>query len=164
MKTLQRLGWIINTEKSNLDPSMNVVFLGVLIDSTQQMSFLPPGKRENRILQVKTFQKKKCCSIREAMRILGLMTACMQCVQWSQSHARTLQNWVLSSWDKDPRHLNQKVEIPLCLTIHGLVDRSSKSGKRSTLASLASDSYTDGRKSVGMGSDCRRSSCSRSVA
>ncbi|XP_071973276.1 uncharacterized protein [Engystomops pustulosus] len=55
-------------------------------------------------------------------------------------------------------------DSPLSLTVHRLVDRSSKPGKRSTLASLASDNYTDGRKSVRLGSDCRRSSCPRPVA
>ncbi|KAG8597254.1 hypothetical protein GDO81_002223 [Engystomops pustulosus] len=46
------------------------------------------------------------------MRILGLMTSSIQSVQWSQSHTRVLQSWILASWDKDPQHLNQKIQIP----------------------------------------------------
>ncbi|XP_072002545.1 uncharacterized protein [Engystomops pustulosus] len=73
---------------------------------------LPPEKATRLMQHAIMFQKRSHCTIREAMRILGLMTSSIQSVQWSQSHTRVLQSWILASWDKDPQHLNQKIQIP----------------------------------------------------
>ncbi|KAG8548674.1 hypothetical protein GDO81_024604 [Engystomops pustulosus] len=76
------------------------------------MSFLPQEKKLKIVQNVELFRKKHDCSIRDVMRLLGQLTACIQAVQWSQAHTRRLQNWVLSMWDKNPAHLDWKIKIP----------------------------------------------------
>ncbi|XP_071971333.1 uncharacterized protein [Engystomops pustulosus] len=110
---LENLGWIINFEKSNLQPSTRLKFLGILLDSVHQYSLLPEEKIKNLTLQVSLFQSRQKCSIREAMKLLGLLTSCIAGVPWAQNHKRDLQNWILSSWDKNLNHLEKKTNIPL---------------------------------------------------
>ncbi|XP_071982477.1 uncharacterized protein [Engystomops pustulosus] len=110
--TLQQLGWCIIWEKSKLTPSKNTIFLGTLLNTSLQMSFLPPEKRDRLIQKIHHFQQQNCCTIREAMRMLGQMTACIQSVQWSQSHTRRFQCWILEVWDKNPHHLDQNIQLP----------------------------------------------------
>ncbi|KAG8536531.1 hypothetical protein GDO81_026159 [Engystomops pustulosus] len=113
IRTLENLGWIINLQKSHLVPQRETKFLGVILDSRRQASFLPQDKRESLISSIEKFQKKKSCSVRSTMRLLGRLTACLNCVSWSQLHTRTLQAWSLKIWDKNLEHLDFKKVIPL---------------------------------------------------
>jgi hypothetical protein len=44
MRLLQELGFIINKEKSILDPTQKIEFLGILINSIRLWLALPPAK------------------------------------------------------------------------------------------------------------------------
>ncbi|CAJ0962096.1 unnamed protein product [Ranitomeya imitator] len=52
------LGWIINWEKSKLEPTRRQMFLGVLLDSEDQSSFLPEEKKQKIIQRITANQKK----------------------------------------------------------------------------------------------------------
>ncbi|XP_044153533.1 uncharacterized protein LOC122940815 [Bufo gargarizans] len=83
---LTTLGWIINPKKSDLIPSQEKVFLGVLLDSRRLMSFLPQDKQSHLIQTVSLFSSKDRSSIRDIMAVLGLLTAAIPSVRWAQSH------------------------------------------------------------------------------
>ncbi|CAJ0917976.1 unnamed protein product, partial [Ranitomeya imitator] len=50
----QDLGWIVNMEKSKLDPSTTQTFLGILLDSEVQQCFLPEEKKQRVVHKVST--------------------------------------------------------------------------------------------------------------
>ncbi|KAG8537840.1 hypothetical protein GDO81_023728 [Engystomops pustulosus] len=112
MRKLSDLGWIINPQKSDLSPSTHKKFLGVMLNSTLMMSFLPQEKADGLRLQIRSFRRKTSITIRGAMKILGLLTACISSVAWSQSHCRTLQSWILRSWNRRTSGLDRKIIIP----------------------------------------------------
>ncbi|KAG8539134.1 hypothetical protein GDO81_021365 [Engystomops pustulosus] len=58
------------------------------------------------------FRRKSVISIREAMKILGSLTACISSVAWCQAHSRILQGWILRSWNRKQEDLDRKIPIP----------------------------------------------------
>ncbi|CAN2391224.1 hypothetical protein PRIEUP_LOCUS1263 [Pristimantis euphronides] len=108
---LGKLGWLINYQKSSLLPGTKKIFLGILLDSVQQRSFLPQKKRKKIIGAAQKFQKKKFCTIREAMKMLGLLTSCISSVPWGQFHTRH-QSWMLTTWDRKQTSLDSRALIP----------------------------------------------------
>ncbi|XP_071985295.1 uncharacterized protein [Engystomops pustulosus] len=112
LRILTELGWLINLKKSSLVPSTRKTFLGIILDSTHQMSFLPQEKISNIKHQIRSFRRKDSVPVRQAMKILGLLTACLPAVAWSQSHTRILQNWILTFWNRKSSGLDKKIRIP----------------------------------------------------
>lgn len=106
------LGWLINLQKSDLEPGQAKIFLGILLDSNLQTSFLPAEKQMNIQSQISSLIASKTCSIRKVMSILGLLTSSIPAVKWSQAHSRSLQSFLLSSWDGQQSSLDRKVKIP----------------------------------------------------
>ncbi|XP_075201274.1 uncharacterized protein LOC142303624 [Anomaloglossus baeobatrachus] len=95
------------------------MFLGILLDSDARTSFLPSQKVEDIRSRIRAFSRKKQCSIREAMSVLGMMTSCIQCVRWSQFHSRPLQKLVLSYTVGSRLSLHYKISLTPQV-IHGL--------------------------------------------
>ncbi|XP_069600694.1 uncharacterized protein [Ranitomeya imitator] len=112
VQILSSLGWVINPKKSDMVPSTTKIFLGVLLDSHRQTSFLPEQKRSLLTSRIRTLRDKKRVSLRWAMSVLGTMTSCIQMVAWAQAHTRILQTHILSSWDGSPGSLDKKIRIP----------------------------------------------------
>ncbi|XP_069827931.1 uncharacterized protein [Dendropsophus ebraccatus] len=106
-----KTGWIINVEKSDLVPSHSKKFLGMILDTEQQMTFLPPTKVASLQEKFKAFTRKRSVTIREAMSLLGSMVSCMQAVPWCQSHSRTLQSQILRVWNRSPLSLDKKMSV-----------------------------------------------------
>ncbi|XP_071989492.1 uncharacterized protein [Engystomops pustulosus] len=61
--------------------------------------------------QVHSFRRKISISIRGAMKVLGLLTACLPSVAWSQNHSRILQSWILSSLNRKSSGLDKRTII-----------------------------------------------------
>ncbi|XP_044153028.1 uncharacterized protein LOC122940420 isoform X1 [Bufo gargarizans] len=94
---LKDLGWKMDQEKSCLTPSQICTFLGMHLDSTAQKTFLPPKKVSSTIEHVWFLFRSFRCSIREAMAVLGHLTATIPAVPFAQIHTRPLQSDLLQS-------------------------------------------------------------------
>ena len=66
------LGFLINHEKSQLNPTQQIQFLGFLIDSQNLMTQLTQEKTE---LLVKTSRNIRNLTVRDLARLIGRMTA-----------------------------------------------------------------------------------------
>ncbi|XP_066430229.1 uncharacterized protein [Eleutherodactylus coqui] len=107
----ESLGWINNFDKSNLQPEQRKKFLGVILDSHHQCSSLPLEKQKTIQDESRALSLASQVSLRRGMRVLGLITACIGVVPWAQLHGRTLQDFILSNWDKSPASLDQEVTL-----------------------------------------------------
>ncbi|XP_066439008.1 uncharacterized protein [Eleutherodactylus coqui] len=147
LELLQSLGWIINWEKSSLNPDRKKMFLGITLNSELQCSCLPEEKIQKIQRLVRSFLQKRSCTIREAMSLLGSLTSCIPGVAWAQAHTRALQASILSAWDKNvyPKHSEN---------IPALVDIPSEPAERGSLATKPSHAHHNGRKRLGMESAC----------
>lgn len=109
---LSLLGWIVNYKKSDLSPGRSKIFLGILLDSQIQASFLPAPKQEILMSQVSSFRSAGLVSIRSIMSLLGLLTSTIPAVRWAQAHSRSLQAFLLSTWDGQQSSLHRRVSVP----------------------------------------------------
>lgn len=111
LEILQKLGWILNPEKSSLVPSQRRKFLGIILDSSLQKCFLPQEKVLNIQRTVREIRARTFVSIREGMSLLGLMTAAIPAVPWAQFHSRPLQLQILNDWDHSDTGLDKKLRL-----------------------------------------------------
>ncbi|XP_069593271.1 uncharacterized protein [Ranitomeya imitator] len=107
---MEQLGWIINWQKSDLTPECKKTFLGVCLDSRNRISLLLENKLEAIQFQIRLLLERRA-SIRTAMKVLGLMTACIPCVRWAQFHSRPLQRLILSKWDRRQSSLDSSLRL-----------------------------------------------------
>ncbi|XP_072002063.1 uncharacterized protein [Engystomops pustulosus] len=164
MRILQQLGWIINLEKSKLNPSTEVVFLGTLLNSIQQMSFLPPEKATRLMQHVVMFQKKKSLHDKGSHEDTGPYDIFdTMCTVEPKSHQSPSKLDIGGLGQRSPTSKSKDPDSGSGQEIPGVVDRYFQPGKRDIVASLASDKYPDGRKSVRMGSGHSRHSRSGSM-
>lgn len=112
---LTSLGWKILKQKSNRTPSQQAVFLGYIIDTVAQKIFLPEDKVTKLISATKQLISTSRTMRRNIMVLLGLMSASIPAVQWSQLHIRALQSHLLSHWDRRRSFLEEEIEIPLII-------------------------------------------------
>ena len=107
---LESLGFIINYKKSNITPSQQIVFLGMLVDS-MLMQFILPLRKSMRIQkQCRLLLSTRSPTIRHLSRVLGLLESCRPAVLFAPLHYRqlqTLQIEALQRWS----NYNTPVEL-----------------------------------------------------
>ena len=93
---LESLGFLINYEKSNLTPSQQIVFLGMLVDSASMQFILPQQKAVQIQKECRLLLNTNRPTIRHLSRVLGLLEACRPAVWSAPLHYRELQTlrWI----------------------------------------------------------------------
>ncbi|KAM9329466.1 uncharacterized protein PAF06_002860 [Gastrophryne carolinensis] len=124
---LTELGWIINKGKSSLLPQTDCKYLGYLIKSLEERTYLPPPKIQKITSLSSCVQLDPRVSLRKIMVLLGLMSSAIPAVGWAQFHFFLEQGSEVIRYDySSPR---------TSLQISSVVDSSRKSGKGETLTS-----------------------------
>ena len=98
---LESLGFLINYKKSNLTPSQQIVFLGMLVDSASMQFILPPAKSVHIQKECRLLLNTPSPTVRQLPRVLGLLESCRLAVWSAPLHYRqiqTLQIKVLQRW------------------------------------------------------------------
>ena len=89
---LQKLGYVINFEKSSLTPSQSIEHLGLVIDSTNMTVRITDSKCESITSLCKQLREKQFPTIQEVARVLGTMISYLPGVEMGQLHYRHLEN------------------------------------------------------------------------
>ena len=71
---LQRLGFLINEEKSTLLPTQKMAYLGFLLDSVRMTNSLPPDKLEAIVEDCRRTLVQTHVSVRDMARLIGRMS------------------------------------------------------------------------------------------
>ena len=87
----ESLGFLINCEKSLLQPCQKLAFLGFILDSVNMKVFLTADKREKIILACQQLLKKSVTSIREVAHVIGLLVSSLPAVQYGPLYYRSLE-------------------------------------------------------------------------
>lgn len=103
----ERLGLRVNWAKSNLVPSQQTVFLGVLLDSVTMLA-RPSVRRVDGIMEMlRQFQQDRLVPFVRCLRLLGMLTAASTVVPLGLLSLRPMQMW-LNSFRLDPsRHAHR---------------------------------------------------------
>ncbi len=108
---LQDLGFIINIEKSILDPTQKIEFLGILINSTRLSFALPPGKTQFIIDLCKKILEQEVSSLREVASIMGNFTWAIPTMPFAQAHYRSMQHFYITQAQKVGFYLSVKCKL-----------------------------------------------------
>ena len=91
VQLLQLLGFVVNFEKSQLNPTQRIQYLGFEIDSVGMRISLPKEKVARIRQECQWALQQKSISIRDLTRLIGRLTATMQAVLPAPLHYRNLQ-------------------------------------------------------------------------
>ena len=91
VKLLERLGFVINKEKSVLKPIQKITFLGFELDSTEMMVNLTSEKKEKFKEVARKILLENLPIIRDVAGLVGLMVAYSPAVEYSGVHFKTLE-------------------------------------------------------------------------
>ncbi|KAM9943638.1 hypothetical protein ACTFIT_001927 [Dictyostelium discoideum] len=75
MELLIKLGFKLNLEKSVLEPTQSITFLGLQIDSVSMKLLVPKEKKKSVIKEIRNFLKLDCCSPRKLAGLKGKLIA-----------------------------------------------------------------------------------------
>ena len=92
LKLLQELGYIINWEKSALQPSQQLYHLGLLVNSVDMTVKIGEEKCDKIIDLCQKVLSKNKCKIRDIAKLLGTMTSYIPGVELGQLHYRALES------------------------------------------------------------------------
>ena len=109
----QELGWVVNLQKSELEPKQIFKFVGYKYDLSHGL-VLPTQNRWESILQkLESILSKPSC--RKFMSLIGLLTATVKQVPLGRLHMRPIQ-WHLKRHWRVPESLEK--EIPVSRSLH----------------------------------------------
>ena len=87
----ENLGFVINKEKSVLQPCQKLVFLGFILDSILMRVYLKPDKSDRVVLACQMLLSRSYVSIREVAQVIGLLVSSLPAVQYGPLFYRNLQ-------------------------------------------------------------------------
>ncbi|KAL6467752.1 hypothetical protein MHYP_G00234290 [Metynnis hypsauchen] len=114
---LMNLGFKINVEKSHLEPSQCIEYLGLNINSLSYRASLSDRRVASFAQCLARFQLQNTVPLRLCLRMLGLMASAISVMQWGLLMMRDFQRWVASHHLRTRRHLSHPVSITAaCMT------------------------------------------------
>ena len=113
----QKLGWLVNLEKSELEPKQIFDFVGYRFDL--QAGWVRPTQDRWQNLQGKILQilSLPTCPVRQFMSLIGLLTATEKQVHLGRLHMRPIQWHLKNNW-RVPESLEKIIPIPKSLHPH----------------------------------------------
>jgi hypothetical protein len=109
---IQQLGLLVNASKSELVPSQNFEFVGVLYDLSQGRAY-PPEKRVQKITQsIQHFLNLSSAPAKDWLALIGLLGSVIDQVPLGRLHIRPLQIHLHTQWSLCKNSRNHQVEIP----------------------------------------------------
>ena len=114
VRICQKLGWLVNLEKSELVPKQIFDFVGYQFDLRAGRVRPTPDRWQN--LQDKIFEIMSLphCPVRQFMSLIGLLTATEKQVHLGRLHMRPIQ-WHLKQHWRIPESLEKVIPIPSSL-------------------------------------------------
>jgi hypothetical protein len=110
---LQHLGFLINVDKSIVEPSQIMEYLGLLINSNNLSFALPDTKASEVKTKCDTALVKGVISLREIASIMGNFIWAIPTMPFAQAHFRRMQAFYISKARRASFDLNTKCTLSL---------------------------------------------------
>jgi hypothetical protein len=108
---LKCLGFVINIQKSMLEPQQVCRYLGFMFDSVHMTLSLTTEKREKIAVLVNTFLSLPICTIREFSQLIGTLIAACPAVKYGWLYTRILERQKFLALQRDSNY-NKKIKLP----------------------------------------------------
>ena len=112
-----QLGWLVNFEKSELEPKQDFDFVGYQFDLRSDRVRLTPDRWQNLQEKLLKLLSLPACPVREFMSLIGLLTATEKQVHLGRLHMRLIQWHHKNNW-RVPESLEKVIPIPRALHRH----------------------------------------------
>ena len=112
IRLLQHLGWIINYEKSELEPSQDFQLIGMLF-KTQQFTVVPLPKMRLKVQSVNQhWIANPNNSTRDLHRLLGMLVFMATLVPRGRLHLWPVQWWASTFWCQRTGNWSDRIQVP----------------------------------------------------
>lgn len=116
VEILEKLGFIINKQKSSLVPKNSCQYLGMILNSLDMTIELPVLKRHEIIRVLKILRSRKVCSIKEFASLVGRIVAACPAIQYGWSYTKSLERVKYLNLLKNGQDYSAKMIIPQSLS------------------------------------------------
>ena len=113
----QDLGWMVNLEKSELQPKQIFEFVGYQFDLTIGRVRPTPDRWQSLQDTITKILSSAACPVRQFMSLIGLLTATEKQVHLGRLHMRPIQWHLKNNWHV-PESLQKVIPIPRSLHPH----------------------------------------------
>ena len=117
VKLCQTLGWLVNLEKSELEPKQVFDFVGYRFDLRSGRVRPTPDQWQNLRDKIQTLLSLPACPVRQFMSLIGLLTATEKQVHLGRLHMRPIQWHLKNNW-RVPESLEKIIPLPRSLHPH----------------------------------------------
>ena len=117
VKMCQDLGWLVNLEKSELEPKQVFNFVGYQFDLRSGRVRLTPDRWQSLQGKIQTLLLLPACPVRQFMSLIGLLTATEKQVHLGRLHMRPIQWHLENNW-RVPESLEKVIPLPRSLHPH----------------------------------------------
>ena len=113
----RELGWLVNEEKSELDPKQVFNFVGYQFDLREGKVRPTPEHWQTLTDKIKSILSGPVCTIRQFISLIGLLTATEEQVHLGRLHMRPIQWHLKNNWSV-PESLEKVIPVPRSLHPH----------------------------------------------
>ena len=113
----QELGWLVNLDKSELEPKQVFDFVGYQFDLRVGQVQPTPDRWQNLQDKILEILSLPTCPVRQFMSLIGLLTATEKQVHLGRLHMRPIQWHLKNNW-RIPETLEKVIPIPKSLHLH----------------------------------------------
>ena len=113
----QQLGWLVNLEKSELEPKRDFNFIGYQLDLRSDRVRPTPDRWQNLQEKMLKLLSLPACPVQEFMSLIGLLTATEKQVHLGQLHMKLIQWHHKNNW-RVPESLEKVIQVPRSLHPH----------------------------------------------
>ena len=113
----QELGWMVNMQKSELEPQQIFDFVGYQYDLLNGLVRPTQNRWEALQQKITGLLQRRSCRVRTFMSLIGLLTATEKQVPLGRLHMRPIQ-WHLKKHWRVPESLEKEIPIPRSLHQH----------------------------------------------
>ena len=113
----QKLGWLVNADKSELDPKQIFDFVGYQFDLKTGWVRPTPDRWQSLQDKILEILSLLACPVWQFMSLIGLLTATEKQVHLGRLHMRPIQ-WHLKNYWRIPESLEKVIPIPISRRRH----------------------------------------------
>ena len=111
VKMCQQLGWLVNLEKSELEPKQVFDFVGYQFDLKSSRVRPTPARWQHLQEKIQTLLALPACLVRQFMSLVGLLTVTEKQVHLGRLHMRPIQWHLKNNWTYQ-NHLKRSFQYP----------------------------------------------------
>ena len=117
LSLFQELGWVVNLQKSELEPKQVFEFVGYQYDLSHGLVKPTQNRWESILQKVHSIMASPECRVRNFMSLMGLLTATEKQVPLGRLRMRPIQ-WHLKRHWRVPESLEKEIPVPSSLHPH----------------------------------------------